>query len=178
MTAPGAAVMLNERPDIFGQTVNIGRARAEPVDRGRKIHITGQVLDAPRLQKFSQQSARSGPIQSKPRCAHRRQDGGVRAYCSLTRFVPARPGPYRVISETGRMSLPKPSPNYSSGVRVPPIRRDDTQRKSGGLARVNCPDCECNQRAEMSPFEMVEFLAQIMACIGPRPKAASSISVE
>lgn len=43
---PCLAVMLNERQDYFGQTVNIA-ARVQSLSTAREIHITGPVLDAP-----------------------------------------------------------------------------------------------------------------------------------
>ena len=43
---PCLAVMLNERQDYFGQTVNIA-ARVQSLSTAEEIHITGPVLDAP-----------------------------------------------------------------------------------------------------------------------------------
>ncbi len=43
---PCLAVMLNERQDYFGQTVNIA-ARVQGLSDSQAIHITGPVLDAP-----------------------------------------------------------------------------------------------------------------------------------
>ena len=43
---PCLAVMLNERQDYFGQTVNIA-ARVQSLSTAQEIHITGPVLDAP-----------------------------------------------------------------------------------------------------------------------------------
>jgi class 3 adenylate cyclase len=40
------AVMLNERQDYFGQTVNIA-ARVQGLSTSHAIHITGPVIDAP-----------------------------------------------------------------------------------------------------------------------------------
>jgi class 3 adenylate cyclase len=40
------AVMLNERQDYFGQTVNIA-ARVQGLSTSQAIHITGPVIDAP-----------------------------------------------------------------------------------------------------------------------------------
>src|SRR6201997_1015719 len=43
---PCLAVMLNERQDYFGQTVNIA-ARVQSLSTWQEIHITGPVIDAP-----------------------------------------------------------------------------------------------------------------------------------
>jgi class 3 adenylate cyclase len=43
---PCLAVMLNERQDYFGQTVNIA-ARVQGLSTSKAIHITGPVIDAP-----------------------------------------------------------------------------------------------------------------------------------
>ena len=43
---PCLAVMLNERQDYFGQTVNIA-ARVQGLATSQSIHITGPVIDAP-----------------------------------------------------------------------------------------------------------------------------------
>src|ERR1700753_970468 len=43
---PCLAVMLNERQDYFGQTVNIA-ARVQSLSTSQSIHITGPVIDAP-----------------------------------------------------------------------------------------------------------------------------------
>src|SRR5919108_737299 len=43
---PCLAVMLNERQDYFGQTVNIA-ARVQSLSTNQEIHITGPVIDAP-----------------------------------------------------------------------------------------------------------------------------------
>jgi class 3 adenylate cyclase len=43
---PCLAVMLNERQDYFGQTVNIA-ARVQSLSTSQEIHITGPVIDAP-----------------------------------------------------------------------------------------------------------------------------------
>jgi class 3 adenylate cyclase len=43
---PCLAVMLNERQDYFGQTVNIA-ARVQGLSTSQAIHITGTVIDAP-----------------------------------------------------------------------------------------------------------------------------------
>ena len=45
---PCLAVMLNERQDYFGQTVNIA-ARVQSLSTSQEIHITGPVIDAPEV---------------------------------------------------------------------------------------------------------------------------------
>ena len=45
---PCLAVMLNERQDYFGQTVNIA-ARVQSLSTNQEIHITGPVMDAPEV---------------------------------------------------------------------------------------------------------------------------------
>jgi class 3 adenylate cyclase len=51
---PCLAVMLNERQDYFGQTVNIA-ARVQSLSTAQEIHITGPVLDAPAVAEILQQ---------------------------------------------------------------------------------------------------------------------------
>jgi class 3 adenylate cyclase len=51
---PCLAVMLNERQDYFGQTVNIA-ARVQSLSTAQEIHITGQVLDAPAVAEVLKQ---------------------------------------------------------------------------------------------------------------------------
>ena len=48
---PCLAVMLNERQDYFGQTVNIA-ARVQGLSTSQAIHITGPVIDAPAVAAF------------------------------------------------------------------------------------------------------------------------------
>ncbi len=43
---PCLAVMLNERQDYFGQTVNIA-ARVQSLSTSQEIHITGPIIDSP-----------------------------------------------------------------------------------------------------------------------------------
>lgn len=60
---PCLAVMLNERQDYFGQTVNIA-ARVQSLSTAQEIHITGPVLDAPAVaEALAQRSIR--PIQKQ-----------------------------------------------------------------------------------------------------------------
>lgn len=51
---PCLAVMLNERQDYFGQTVNIA-ARVQSLSTAQEIHITGPVLDAPAVAEVLEQ---------------------------------------------------------------------------------------------------------------------------
>ncbi|WP_027555333.1 adenylate/guanylate cyclase domain-containing protein [Bradyrhizobium sp. Cp5.3] len=60
---PCLAVMLNERQDYFGQTVNIA-ARVQSLSTAQEIHITGPVLDAPAVAELLEQRA-IRPIQKQ-----------------------------------------------------------------------------------------------------------------
>jgi class 3 adenylate cyclase len=60
---PCLAVMLNERQDYFGQTVNIA-ARVQSLSTSREIHITGPVLDAPAVASILEKEAIK-PIQKQ-----------------------------------------------------------------------------------------------------------------
>jgi class 3 adenylate cyclase len=51
---PCLAVMLNERQDYFGQTVNIA-SRVQGLSTAQEIHITGPVLDVPAVAEILQQ---------------------------------------------------------------------------------------------------------------------------
>jgi len=53
---PCLAVMLNERQDYFGQTVNIA-ARVQSLSTSQEIHITGPVIDAPEVATILEQEA-------------------------------------------------------------------------------------------------------------------------
>src|ERR1700732_2315152 len=53
---PCLAVMLNERQDYFGQTVNIA-ARVQSLSTSQEIHITGPVLDAPEVATILEKQA-------------------------------------------------------------------------------------------------------------------------
>jgi class 3 adenylate cyclase len=57
------AVMLNERQDYFGQTVNIA-ARVQGLSTSQAIHITGPVIDAPAVAAILDQAAIT-PIQKQ-----------------------------------------------------------------------------------------------------------------
>src|SRR5579859_2526772 len=60
---PCLAVMLNERQDYFGQTVNIA-ARVQSLSTSQEIHITGPVIDAPEVATILQKEAIK-PIQKQ-----------------------------------------------------------------------------------------------------------------
>src|SRR5262249_28102013 len=60
---PCLAVMLNERQDYFGQTVNIA-ARVQGLSTSQEIHITGPVIDAPGVATILEQEA-IRPIQKE-----------------------------------------------------------------------------------------------------------------
>jgi class 3 adenylate cyclase len=60
---PCLAVMLNERQDYFGQTVNIA-ARVQSLSTSQEIHITGPVIDAPGVATLLDQKAIK-PIQKE-----------------------------------------------------------------------------------------------------------------
>jgi class 3 adenylate cyclase len=53
---PCLAVMLNERQDYFGQTVNIA-ARVQGLSNSQAIHITGPVIDAPAVAAILEKEA-------------------------------------------------------------------------------------------------------------------------
>jgi class 3 adenylate cyclase len=60
---PCLAVMLNERQDYFGQTVNIA-ARVQGLATSQAIHITGPVIDAPAVTAILDKAA-IAPIQKQ-----------------------------------------------------------------------------------------------------------------
>src|SRR6201984_989750 len=60
---PCLAVMLNERQDYFGQTVNIA-ARVQSLSTSQEIHITGPVIDAPAVPTTREKEAIK-PIQKQ-----------------------------------------------------------------------------------------------------------------
>lgn len=60
---PCLAVMLNERQDYFGQTVNIA-ARVQGLSTSQAIHITGPVIDAPAVADILEREAIK-PIQKQ-----------------------------------------------------------------------------------------------------------------
>ena len=65
---PCLAVMLNERQDYFGQTVNIA-ARVQSLSTSQEIHITGPVIDAPAVAAILRQGGDHADPESRPRCA-------------------------------------------------------------------------------------------------------------
>ena len=60
---PCLAVMLNDRQDYFGQTVNIA-ARVQSLSTSQEIHITGPVIDAPAVAALLHKEAIK-PIQKR-----------------------------------------------------------------------------------------------------------------
>jgi class 3 adenylate cyclase len=60
---PCLAVMLNERQDYFGQTVNIA-ARVQSLSTSQEIHITGPVIDSPAVATILE-NAKLRPIQKE-----------------------------------------------------------------------------------------------------------------
>src|SRR6267378_2757222 len=60
---PCLAVMLNERQDYFGQTVNIA-ARVQSLSTSQEIHITGPVIDTPAVAEILERHA-IRPIQKQ-----------------------------------------------------------------------------------------------------------------
>ncbi len=60
---PCLAVMLNERQDYFGQTVNIA-ARVQSLSTSQEIHVTAPVIDAPGVAMILQKEALK-PIQKQ-----------------------------------------------------------------------------------------------------------------
>jgi len=60
---PCLAVMLNERQDYFGQTVNIA-ARVQGLSTSQAIHVTGGVIDAPAVAAILEKQAIT-PIQKQ-----------------------------------------------------------------------------------------------------------------
>jgi class 3 adenylate cyclase len=60
---PCLAVMLNERQDYFGQTVNIA-ARVQSLSTSQEIHVTAQVIDAPGVAVILEKEALK-PIQKQ-----------------------------------------------------------------------------------------------------------------
>src|SRR5246127_384273 len=93
---PCLAVMLNERQDYFGQTVNIA-ARVQSLSTAQEIHITGQVLDAPAVAEVLKQRE-IRPIQKQ---AALRGIAGKMVVYEIPWAHQCRPGegrdPYRVI---------------------------------------------------------------------------------
>ena len=60
---PCLAVMLNERQDYFGQTVNIA-ARVQSLSTSQEIHITGPIIDSPAVAAILEREAIK-PIQKE-----------------------------------------------------------------------------------------------------------------
>ena len=73
---PCLAVMLNERQDYFGQTVNIA-ARVQSLSTSQEIHITGPVIDAPAVAALLHQRGDQADPEAGGAARYRRQDRGV-----------------------------------------------------------------------------------------------------
>ena len=73
---PCLAVMLNERQDYFGQTVNIA-ARVQGLSTSQEIHITGPVIDAPGGRRAAGPGGHQADPEAGGAARHRRQDRGV-----------------------------------------------------------------------------------------------------
>ena len=74
---PCLAVMLNERQDYFGQTVNIA-ARVQGLSTSQAIHITGPVIDAPAVAAILDKAGDYADSKAGGAARHRRQDRGLR----------------------------------------------------------------------------------------------------
>ena len=74
---PCLAVMLNERQDYFGQTVNIA-ARVQSLSTNQEIHLTAPVIESPDVAALIGQAGDQADPQGSRAARHRRQDGGVR----------------------------------------------------------------------------------------------------
>ena len=70
---PCLAVMLNERQDYFGQTVNIA-ARVQGLSTSQAIHITGPVIDAPAVAAILDQRGDYSDSEARGAAGHCRQD--------------------------------------------------------------------------------------------------------
>ena len=81
---PCLAVMLNERQDYFGQTVNIA-ARVQSLSTSQEIHITGPVIDAPAVADDPGAGGDQADPEAGGAARHRRQDGGVRDTVAVVR---------------------------------------------------------------------------------------------
>ncbi len=65
---PCLAVMLNERQDYFGQTVNIA-ARVQSLSTSQEIHLTQPVIASPDVAARAGARPRSSRSRRRPRCA-------------------------------------------------------------------------------------------------------------
>ncbi len=74
---PCLAVMLNERQDYFGQTVNIA-ARVQSLSTSQEIHITGPVIELGRGGHDPGEGGDQADPEASRVARHRRQDRGVR----------------------------------------------------------------------------------------------------
>ena len=74
---PCLAVMLNERQDYFGQTVNIA-SRVQGLSTSQEIHVTGPVIEAPGVAAMLREGTITADPEAGGAARHRRQDGGLR----------------------------------------------------------------------------------------------------
>ena len=74
---PCLAVMLNERQDYFGQTVNIA-ARVQSLSTSQEIHITGPVIGAPAVAGILEKRGDQADPEGGGVARHCRQGRGVR----------------------------------------------------------------------------------------------------
>ena len=84
---PCLAVMLNERQDYFGQTVNIA-ARVQGLSTSQAIHVTAPVIDAPAVADHPAKRGDQADPEAGGAARHRRQDGGVRNTVRRHRSLP------------------------------------------------------------------------------------------
>ena len=94
---PCLAVMLNERQDYFGQTVNIA-ARVQSLSTSQEIHITGPVIESPAVADDSGKRGDQADPETGGVARHCRQDRGVRDTLSVS-----------VIAGCVRLSHPDPA---------------------------------------------------------------------
>jgi class 3 adenylate cyclase len=74
---PCLAVMLNERQDYFGQTVNIA-SRVQSLSTAQEIHITGPVIESPAVATIPSARGHQADPEGSRAARYRRQDRGVR----------------------------------------------------------------------------------------------------
>ena len=89
---PCLAVMLNERQDYFGQTVNIA-ARVQSLSTSQEIHITGPVIEAPAVAAILREGSDHADPKTGRAARHRRQDRGLRNTLRVPAQMAARISP-------------------------------------------------------------------------------------
>ncbi len=116
---PCLAVMLNERQDYFGQTVNIA-ARVQSLSTSQEIHITGPGDRCARGRRDPASKRRSGRSRRKPRCAA----SPTRWWCTRyrealrsaeTRHARACPGHPRLLRRRRKAWMPGSEPGHDGG---------------------------------------------------------------